>query len=348
MFVVPLKKWGYLLINYFAFFTGYAHIKFYFYKKVLRKKRFLLLAYHQVGRSSSGRGATKVSVRNFDKQIRFLKKRFCLASLDGLVDGIKGIRGGLKDELAITFDDGYEDFLNYAFPVLRKHDVPSTVFLVSGYVESGAEPWWDKVSRFLSNCEVNRTRSECQEQACPAFLQRDLELFSQLSRRARQGTVDSIVDKYKRLKEREMKSLLNYLKDYESQEPLTNSINRTLTVDQVSYIAEGGIVSFGSHTVTHPILTSLSISQAEKEIEGSKSSLEDIVKKPVQFFSYPNGTTDDFNDEIEELAARAGYRAAVTLVKGANYQGANVFALKRIYVGPYPFSIFKSELLRTW
>jgi peptidoglycan/xylan/chitin deacetylase (PgdA/CDA1 family) len=104
--------------------------------------------------------------------------------------------------------------------------------------------------------------------------------------------------------------------------------------DQVREMYKGGI-EFGGHTMSHPILTRISIDQASQEIEGSKARIEGELGEPILGFAYPNGLANDFDIEIERLTARAGYRAAFTLLNGPSSQREvmrNPFAIRRVFI----------------
>jgi peptidoglycan/xylan/chitin deacetylase (PgdA/CDA1 family) len=88
-------------------------------------------------------------------------------------------------------------------------------------------------------------------------------------------------------------------------------------------------VSFQSHTLFHPFLPRCTTEEAEKEISGSKSLLEDEFGMTIQAFSYPNG---DYTERDIDLCKKAGYRCAITLDSGYNSAITDVFRLKRLSV----------------
>ncbi len=83
----------------------------------------------------------------------------------------------------------------------------------------------------------------------------------------------------------------------------------------------------GSHTLTHPRLTQIPVSQAREEISASRKKLEDMFGRPVHHFCYPYG---DLNATVMDLVKDAGYRSACTTGSGVNDGATNPFALKRI------------------
>lgn len=93
---------------------------------------------------------------------------------------------------------------------------------------------------------------------------------------------------------------------------------------QVAELAEGGF-SFGAHTIHHPVLTALTIDEAEQEIAGSKTHIEERTGQMVEFFAYPYGR---WCPAVRDLV-RLHYRGACATAAGAVKPSADPFALPR-------------------
>lgn len=101
-----------------------------------------ILLYHRVADVKDDPHLLTVSPKNFYRQINYLRENFNLVSLLKLVNNLKG--GEIKkDTLAITFDDGYADNLYNALPVLEEFQIPATLFIVAGKIDSPEPFWWD-------------------------------------------------------------------------------------------------------------------------------------------------------------------------------------------------------------
>jgi peptidoglycan/xylan/chitin deacetylase (PgdA/CDA1 family) len=109
----------------------------------------------------------------------------------------------------------------------------------------------------------------------------------------------------------------------------TDFVPSPLDWAQVREMQAGGI-EFGSHTMTHPLLSQVPLETARREIVESRSLIEDRLGAPVAFFCYPRG---DFSLAVKRLVDAAGYRAACTTQPGVNDRHADLFALRRTYVG---------------
>jgi len=81
----------------------------------------------------------------------------------------------------------------------------------------------------------------------------------------------------------------------------------------------------GSHSKTHPYLTTLDPSQIQDEIAGSKSTLESLGVNSIRSFDYPYG---DWNNPVAQVVQQSGYLGARTVDTGFNYRDGNPFQLK--------------------
>ena len=110
--------------------------------------------------------------------------------------------------------------------------------------------------------------------------------------------------------------------------------NLMMSWDQVREMHRAGI-EFGAHTMTHPILTRISLDEVRAEVAGSKSRIESEIGETVLSFAYPNGQSSDLNDPIEKVVSETGIRVAFTLLNGPTSQDEarrNPFAVRRIFI----------------
>jgi peptidoglycan/xylan/chitin deacetylase (PgdA/CDA1 family) len=88
-------------------------------------------------------------------------------------------------------------------------------------------------------------------------------------------------------------------------------------------------VEFGSHTLTHPMLSQVSREVARREIVESRQELEDRLGAGIAFFCYPRG---DFNGAVKQMVREEGYRAACSTLPGVNDRRTDLFELRRTYI----------------
>ncbi len=256
--------------------------------------RFALLCYHRVGTKGIPFYCS-LDPKAFEEQMRYLRKRYRIVSFSELCQEMNnpGARGLA---VAVTFDDGYRDLYTNAFPILKKYKIPATIYLTAGAIESGNVSWYDRV--FLALRVFPRDTLELHLD--------ERHLFLLQSHRARVDAATRIV------------AILRHLPDAQRRDccaaiermctlPSDELADRMLTWDQVREMSREGI-SFGSHTMTHPVVSRLLPSEMADELSQSKEILEKKIGCPVRDFAFPFGQRADCGEAAESLLARAGYR----------------------------------------
>jgi peptidoglycan/xylan/chitin deacetylase (PgdA/CDA1 family) len=289
-----------------------------------RKQYSMILMYHRIIDSQAANGDIEpgmyIKPKTFDLHLQFLKKYFNVVALEKLYKN-KIIDKNSKPDCAITFDDGWLDFACNAFPVLLKHSVPATVFLPTGFIGSYDCFWTDKLAAIIPDGNYPKAGIE----------------NSQLSKVARavlavQGLYEKRLDEaikiFKTLGFDEIEKVLEELCSVLQTMPLMRD-RAFMNWNEVAEIAKSGLVSFGSHTVHHLILTSLQSGAVFEELTKSKQDLLDHGAMNPEFYSfcYPNG---NHNEEIDALTRKAGYHLAVTTQSGWNHANDDRIKLKRI------------------
>lgn len=272
----------------------------------------LIICYHSINADNYS-SFRPTNVKDFEKQIQYLSKVYHPTSLEKIVRYIQD--GTLPDlpsgSIAITFDDGYRDNYENAYPILKKYGIPATIFLTTGYIGTGEIPWWIQVYRIL--------RQAKKPTLMPTRLG-DRKTNAPLDQKSIQAFIHT-------LKQFDEKERNRAIADFAADLDVDNDTEKNvmLSWEEVREMSENGI-SFGSHTLTHPLLTRLPSKQAQKEIHLSKEIIEQQVRKPVITFAYPSG---NFDAHIERMVKDAGYSAAVSTIPGYNRSKTNIYALKR-------------------
>jgi peptidoglycan/xylan/chitin deacetylase (PgdA/CDA1 family) len=272
-----------------------------------------ILAYHRVNDERNELfPATPVKV--FERQMELLAKHFHVFPLLELVE--RAASGDVPPKaVAITFDDGYKDNYDVAFPVLRRWGLPATIFLATGVIGTGATLWHDRVF------EAFRRTTR------PSVVIRDMRL-ALATREERQRSLERFLGYIRTLSPSERESHVAQL--LEACEVDIGPGHGALMLDwqHVADMSRSGI-TFGAHTVTHPILSRMPPQDALEEIRRSRSAIEDRLRQPVQLFAYPNGSRADYNETIKEMLRQEGFLGAVTTVVGLNNAKSDRFELKR-------------------
>jgi peptidoglycan/xylan/chitin deacetylase (PgdA/CDA1 family) len=256
------------------------------------------------------------TVALFRDQLEFLRTRFRIVPLKEAVANL-GDASGTKDRrpiAAITFDDGFLDNYEHAFPCLKQLGVPATIFVVTDFVDQGRVPWPTRLYEVML---------QARRIAHPAYP--GIDLRSRVARCAAAYTFKSLLAP---LEPHARFAAIDKLADDLEAPP---SQYRPLTWDQVRIMASAGI-AFGSHTVFHSILPEMSDEVVEMELGVSRTRLEAELGEECSTVAYPNG---GFDSRILRMTQRCGYRVGVTQQAGSNSQRSDVLALCRVHIPPH-------------
>jgi len=288
----------------------------------LTGRRARVLMYHGVTASSrsdapAGGHGRHVPRREFDRQMRWLRRHARPISLDELVSCLERGQAPPRRSVVVTFDDGYRNNRTEAWPILREMRIPATIYVTTGFVE-GRPLWTDRLDAAL---EQTGDRSGARTRA----------RGKSLSGEARESWLREITARGGE----DLGDLPQERWPADSR-PLTPEMLRELH-------AEGATI--GSHTVDHEILTRCADELLASQLERSKRTLESWTGGPVSHFAYPNGREGDFDSRTESALRRAGYRSAVLNVRGSVGAGQSPWRIRRIGVEDRTdFSEFLADL----
>lgn len=310
--------------------------------------RIEVITYHRIGTNDSKLEIPSflkpISVKRFAEQISFLARTYEIISLDYIINCIYE-RKRLPDRaIAITFDDGYRDNYENAFPILKKNNISATIFLTAGCIEDRQILWWDEIHRVLLHCQDWQALYDLPSNIYPLELCKHWKGYDASSIRSRMRVSHQIVAFLKSVSDNLRLMIVNDLPKrlkVRSRDVLADDI--LLSWDQVREMTTGGI-SFGAHTLTHPCLDRLDSYKLKLEVEGSKSLIELRVKRPVHLFSYPGGFGANSGD-VHNVLRKSGFRGAVTNKAGSNTLNTDPFQIGRRSASGEPIAVLAASLL---
>lgn len=285
--------------------------------------KFAILCYHRVGTEGVPL-FSRLRPDAFERQMRYVRKHYRVVPLGQLCRELEEAVP-VKPTVAITFDDGYRDLYSYAFPVLRKYEIPATIYLIGKSMQTGEAPWYDRIFVALHSAAEWELEVEMGEP-------RRFTLSGAASRAAAAWEIicylRSIPDTPRR----------KWCAAFEARMKVSREMleYRMLDWEQVREMRRSG-VSFGAHTMNHPAVSRLDEAELEEELGRSKRDLEAGLGATVEDFAYPFGKAEDRSDSAENYLLRCGYRSAVTTTAGVNSRGQNRFALHRLQIGDGSF-----------
>jgi len=260
---------------------------------------------------------------SFHNQVKYLKKHFEVICLSEAIERMR--TGGVcRPTAVITFDDGYQNNYDVAFPILNEAGLPATIFLTTGLINTSDTVWFCRLNHALA--ETNRTSLEWG--GC---------MFDLSGPGSKADTAAAIQDRLKEFPHPrllvELRRLILELNDDPDCPIEVGSPFRMLSREAIAKMAGSGLIEFGAHTHTHAILSLLAPEERHDEIERSVAAIQEMTGRPCELFAYPNGGMQDYDAETIALLEACGMRASVTAIAGPNNEMTPAMELRRYGVG---------------
>lgn len=276
----------------------------------------LVVGYHRVVKDFNQSDSLSISPmlisdRTFEKHLDWIGRRYRFVSLDELAfDLEKKDRTG-KPVAAITFDDGYRDVYQNAFPILERKGIPSALFVVTDLVGTERLQVHDELHLLISTLLARPGSSSLRYWS---DLAAEMNLSSQssncLSRRIHEATSSFQATRrvLATLNQSEIQRLLHELNSRATIPQQALLEFQSVDWDMLREMVTRG-VTVGSHTRSHALLSRVTADALRDEVEGSRLVLERELGVPIRHFAYPDGK---FNASVIHAIAEAGYHTACT------------------------------------
>lgn len=312
--------------------------------------RGMILLYHRVARLERDPQLLSVTPGRFAQHLEWLKPRYTIVHLRELPGALR--RSTNRERfLAVTFDDGYRDNLTHAAPILRDFNVPATVFVTTGFLVGDREFWWDELERILlSPVDLPRKlETEIAGKMCDWDLRDSADaaaidwsiagrwnVLNPSPAIVRHQLYRWLCRELRPLSDPDRLRVLADLRAWAGAESFVRDSRRVCSEADLVELARGGLIDIGAHTVTHPVLSTLSPERQHEEISQSKGHLESVLRRRVAAFSFPFGTPADITPETLEITRAAGFSLAVINAPGHVTPASDAYALPRVLVRNVP------------
>ena len=289
----------------------------------LTRKRPRIFMYHRFGAEDTG---YRVGRETFRKQIRLIRERCRLVTMAELTRVLRNDWESAAGLAVITVDDGYRDFHEHAWPILREENAPATFFPCTGFVDRELWLWPDLVEHMLELSPCSQVTSDLLGLAgAPRSWSLD---DPHVNRAAWQAIIDHAIDLPDHEKWIYLRSLFSRLGvDWPESVPDRYA---PASWDEIRAMANRG-VEIGAHSRTHCRLTRVESEQLKDELAGAKARIEKQTDFEVTSLCYPNGAKADYNKTVMETAEASGYLSAVTAYFDGRQGG--LYELRRHAVG---------------
>ena len=262
----------------------------------------------------------KISGDEFAAHLKYLSKHKRVLPLAEAAEFFAGEKPLPENAAVITIDDGYADAYEVAFPILKKYNVPAALFAITDFLDGKIWLWTDKMRYVLQGTKSDSVSIEFENR--PAFTETLTHEWQRLRVANRLNSIlKTLPNEEKETKIKEIAETLNV-----EIPPTPNADYAAMNWEQAREM-DAENLRVESHTVTHPILTNITQTQLDYELQTSKKRLENVLGRKVEHFCYPNGS---FDAQIQNSVERAGYKSAVTTDYGFNERDTNQYALNRI------------------
>ena len=271
------------------------------YKSIKRKLKSFLLTpkqgevwcLHRVlpERSSFQSNRDLEITPDYLKQLIAAKKKdgYKFVSLETILSNSSRLRRKL---INISFDDGFRDVYEFAFPIFKEQQIPFTLFLTTGMPNATTHLWWLELEKKVST----------------------LEEF--------ESVMKEIYDSGQNMSD-------YFCQRFNTQPDLSVTQRESLSWEQLREMVNSGLCTIGSHTCSHPVLTRVSEEKAREELSLSKQQiLEHLGVEPI-YFSYPHSME---SPDLQDLVKQTGYKVAFMGFGGSVRKGDNLFKLNRKHI----------------
>ncbi|QNQ99918.1 polysaccharide deacetylase [Pseudomonas oryzihabitans] len=229
---------------------------------------------------------------------------------------------GRRPRLALTFDDGWRDNAELAFPLLRQWGLPASIFLSTDHIGTGKPFWWEAIGELLWQAPDNHAAGPLLARLAELDHRAPARLLQTDPSQTRSRLLGNYLAQLKQLPPAQLNELAALCPP--AAQP------HALDWEQVRALERSGLVRFGPHGAAHAILTQLTPTALQLELERSQRTLAAECVHPLPIYCYPNG---DHDAGVREAITQLGYRFALGTAAGLVKPDSPRLALPRVDVG---------------
>jgi len=313
-------------IKFIAAIIFYYSGIFVFYKRFVMNGKVTILMFHRVTDTFFD-VSLLVKRKTFEECMKYIAQSYPVISMDFLIQNFDEWKNIPDNSFVITFDDGWIDSYNTAYPILNQLKLPATIYLTTGFVSSKCSYWQEELNFLLIQILANKQ----------VFLNTDntistpeisLKLRDLISKSEGEPVIFKFIDYLKKFTHDKISKTISDLQAFLKEHSIKVSEDRHRSFAnwvELNNIKDSNI-SFGSHTVNHPILTNEQTNVVKEEISKSREIIEKETGRNIIHFCYPNG---NYNDDIKGIVSKS-YKSACTTKGGFVSKESDIYSLNRI------------------
>ncbi len=291
------------------------------WKFIASKNKISVLTYHGItGGDSKINDFCFVCKCDFEKQMEFISKNFEVKSAE---DAYFKQHDKRKPIAVITFDDGFFNNYSHAFPILKKYNIPATIFLSTSFIDSNNTIWFCKIIQYI----------ESRTDEVVIWKGQSISIKTSSDKRLASSIIQADI---KKLHPAEINGELNCLYGFSGNIiDYTKTSFGMLTKESIKEMQDSKLVTFGAHTHNHVILSRLSENECELEVTNSIEKVKILTGKECKMFAYPNGGKDDYDDRHKLLLKNLNIDLTFSMKDGLSSKNDDLFEIKRLFISSH-------------
>jgi peptidoglycan/xylan/chitin deacetylase (PgdA/CDA1 family) len=207
--------------------------------------------------------------------------------------------------VCFTFDDGYRDNLEHAYPIFKRHNLPFTIYVPTDYADGRGDLWWLALEKVIVQLDAlsMKINGSLRRLRCSTPAEKD-------------ATFHAVYWWLRSIDEVDARGIVRELCDGIDFDADSLCPGLMMNWQEIAQLARDPLVTIGGHTRRHYALAKLTLAEAHAEIESSVRRVEQETGKPCRHFSYPYGDEASAGPREFELVKELGLRTGVTTRKG--------------------------------
>ena len=298
------------------------------YLNHLKEDKFTIFLFHGVTnqRNIGIRNYTRKHIyeEDFDSLILKLSQKGNAISLDDAIESWNNKKTLPKYSYAISFDDGFENNLKIALPILEKYRTPSIFYITTKFISENSLSWVDKIEAYI---DAAHKQIISFDDFCKDFKIDDYQSkinFMNLVRNFVKNTEGIDADNF-------AVKLCKLIKLYKKP-TIVPILDNKLSWSQLNQMKNNSLVTLGGHSHTHRIMSNLTLRDLQFEVSHSLGLINKNLKLQTHHFSYPEGMKNSFNEQVIKVLKNNGIKICPTAIQGYNSEYSDYFNLKRVNV----------------
>jgi len=228
--------------------------------------------------------------------------------------------------VAFTFDDGYRDNIETAYPILQSFCVPFTLFVCSGFVDRATPIWWLSLEQIIQKNNVIELK-----------LPGTRHVLHCIGKHEKRRAFEQAMLLLSKVSNDELQECMTVLCAEMDHDAMALVEREMSTWEMLRELNKNPLVTIGAHTRSHPFLPYLTLEEARREMIDAQERIEQMIGSRPEFFAYPYGFEGAVNEREVILAQEVGFKAAFTTRKGllSAAHAAHSWALPRVSINGY-------------